>query len=215
MKRTRKTLLMIICACVLSACANLPQVPTATPTMNAEQMMQAAQETAEAMRAATETQWAIDNPSPTPTVTNTPLPPATATPAIPAIPPTATEEPLPYYRVDDSSSKVYEIGNPSNWNDFVPSMNLYIEICFKNGGSGEWNENFMVKNTAPNGYMVQPADGVRLGKSVHTGEWACFSFNGTGSHNYALKTYCPGFQLFTDTGVAMRNGYTTTCFTIH
>ena len=217
MRNTHIIILLILCTCLLSACANLPQVPTKTPTMNAEQMMQAAQETAEAMRAATETQWAIDNPSPTPTNTDTPTPEYTPTPAMPLIPPTATEEPLPYYRVSDYSSKIYEIGNPSNWSDFVPSMNLYIEICFKNGGSGEWNENFSVVCTNPNGYMVNPQrpEGVKLGKTVHTNEWACFSFNGTGSHNYALKTYCPGFQLYTDNGVAMARGYTSTCFTIH
>ena len=215
MKTSKTLILMILSVFLLGACQNIPQAPTKTPTMNAEQMMQAAQETAEAIRAATETQWAVDNPSPTPTNTDTPTPEWTPTPPIPLIPPTATEEPLPYFRVSDYSSKVYEIGNPSNYNDFVPMSNLYIEICYKNGGSGDWTENFSCRVTNPNGYMVQPQDGTRLGKTVHTGEWACFSFQGVGSYGYALKSYCPGFQLFTDSGVAMRNGYYSTCWTIH
>ncbi len=214
MKHYRSLLFFLIFAVVLSACSNIPQAPTKTPTMSAEEMLAAAQETAEALHRETETQWAIDNPSPTPTDTATPTPEFTPTPLMPLIPPTATEEPLPYYRVSDYSVHVYEVGNPSNYSNFVPSTSLYIEICYKNGGSGIWTENFTCKNTSPNGYMVQPQDPVRLGKTVGNDQWACFSFNGIGSHNYALKTYCPGFQLYTDSGVAMRNGYTTACFTI-
>ena len=215
MKTSKILILMILSAFLLGACQNIPQAPTKTPTMSAEEMMQAAEETAEAIRAATETQWAIDNPSPTPTNTDTPTPEWTPTPAIPVIPPTATEEPLPYFRVGDISVHVWEKGNPSNYNNFVPSTNLYMEVCYTNSGSGDWTEDFSCRSTQPNGYNVQPADGVRLGKTVSTGEKACFSFDGIGSYNYALKTYCPGFQLFTDSGVAMRNGYTSICFTIH
>lgn len=215
MKRIHFMFFVLAAAVIFSACSNIPQAPTKTPTMSAEQVMMAAQETAEAMKRETETQWAIDNPSPTPTDTATPTPEATPTSAIPVIPPTATEQPKAYLHIDNKSAHVWEVGNPSNWNDFVPFTDLYIEVCWQNNGSGTWTENYYAMVTNTGGANVQPRDPVYLGKTVNPDETACFSFNRIGGSNTALKTYCPVFQLYTDAGAAIRNGNNSVCFTIH
>ena len=215
MKKFRTLLILILAAVTLSACANIPIPPTKTPTMSPEEMQTAAVSTAETMRRETETQWAIDNPSPTPTETATPTPEPTATSAIPVIPPTATEQARPYYHIDDTSYRIYEIGHPENWSDFVPMSNLYVEICIKNGGSGVWNENYYMVVSNLDGANIQPRDPVYLGKDVAYGEWACFSFNEVGGTDFALKTYCPLFQMYSDLGTPIRNAFSYACFTLH
>ena len=215
MKAIKKLIFMLAAASLFSACTNVPVSPTKTPTMSPEEMMQAAQETAEALRRETETQWAIENPSPTPTDTPTPTPVYTPTSIVPLIPPTATEEPRPYLRVGYTNHTLYEVGNPSNWSDFVPLSNIYIEVCFTNEGSGTWNANYYAMCTNKAGTNIMPADQNYLGKEVHTGEKACFSFQRIASPNTALTTYCPVFQIFTDTGNPLTNGFETACFTIH
>ncbi|MBR6088695.1 MAG: hypothetical protein IKP86_02090 [Anaerolineaceae bacterium] len=213
MKFTRKLIVLLLFAVILSACSNIPQIPTKTPTMSPDELIQAAQATAEVLRRETETQWAIENPSPTPTDTATPTPEATPTSALPMIPPTATAEALPYLRVGYKNATVYKIGDPGDY-VFVPMDNLYIEICYTNDGSGTWNENYYAMCTNMSGSVITP-DGVnRLGKSVSNGQKACFSFNRQGSPNTALGTQCPGFQLYTDTGIAVRDGYISACFNI-
>ena len=214
MKAFQKIIFLLMCAGILTACANIPVAPTKTPTMSPEEMMQAAQETAEALRRETETQWAIENPSPTPTETATPTPFYTPTSYIPIIPPTATEPPRPYLRVGYTNHTVYEVGNPSNWNNFVPLSNIYIEVCFTNEGSGTWNENYFCQCTNSRGAIISPDGPVYLGKDVPTGQKACFSFQRVGSTNTGLGTYCPIFQLYTDTGAAMTNAFESACFTI-
>jgi hypothetical protein len=215
MKTLQKLIILVIFACVLSACSNVPISPTKTPTMSPEEMMQAAQETAEALRRETETQWAIENPTATPTNTPTPGPTNTPTSLVPLIPPTATEEPRPYLRVGYTTHTIYAVGDPGNWNNFVPLDNLYIEVCFTNEGSGTWNENYFCKCTNNGGAIINPDSEVYLGKTVSTGQKACFSFQRVGSPNTALTTYCPVFQIFTDTGNALTNGFESACFTIH
>ena len=214
MKRFLMLITLVVFAYVLCACSNVPQAPTKTPTMSPEELMQAAQETAEALRRETETQWAIENPSPTPTKTSTPTPIATPTSAIPRIPPTATEEPRPYLRVGNTSSLVYKIGDPGDY-DFKPIDNLYVEVCYTNEGSGTWNENYYCQCIRQGGSVILPDTANYLGKNVNTGEKACFSINRQGSYNTALGTQCSGFQLYTDTGAAMANGYLSVCWTIH
>lgn len=214
MKRIHFMFLILAAAMIFSACSNLPQEPTKTPTMSAEQVMMAAQETAEAMKRETETQWAIDNPSPTPTDTATPTPEATPTSAIPVIPPTATEEPRPMLRVGDNKSVlVFDINDRAN-TKFVPFTNLYIEICYTNEGSLTWNENYYAMCTSHKGDSIQPSEPVYLGKNVATGEKACFSFQRMGSSETALGSHCAAFQLFTDSGAQMRNGLISACWTI-
>ena len=214
MKRLKKLILILSFASILGACSNIPVAPTSTPTMSPEEMMQAAQATAEALRRETETQWAIDNPSPTPTDTATPTPEATPTKPAPAIPPTATDVPRPYLSVGYTTHTIYKIGNPSDYN-FVPLDNLYVEVCFTNEGSGIWNERYYCMCSNPNGAIISPSnEPVYLGKSVGTGEKACFSFQRIGTTEAALKTYCPVFQLYTDTGNAVRNGFESACYTI-
>lgn len=214
MNRFPMLITLIVFACVLCACSNVPQAPTKTPTMSPEELMQAAQETAEALRRETETQWAIENPSPTPTVTPTPTPLATPTSAIPMIPPTATAEPRPYLRVGDISSLVYKIGEPGNYH-FVPIDTLYVEVCFTNEGSGTWNENYYCQCVRQGGSVILPDGRNYLGKSVSTGEKACFSFNRQGSTDTALGTQCSAFQLYNDTGAGLAGGYTSVCWTIY
>ena len=201
MKRFLMLITLVVFAYALCACSNVPQAPTKTPTMSPEELMQAAQETAEALRRETETQWAIENPSPTPTDTPTPTPEATATSAIPRIPPTATEEPRPYLRVGNTSSLVYKIGDPGNY--------------YTNEGSGTWNENYYCQVVRQGGSVILPDTANYLGKTVATGEKACFSFNRQGSYNTALGNQCSAFQLYTDTGAGMANGYVSVCWTIH
>lgn len=216
MKKYRTLTILLLFAIILCACTNVPQAPTKTPTMSPDEMMTAAVSTAEAMRRETETQWAIDNPSPTPTDTATPTPEATPTSAMPVIPPTATAAARPYYHIDDTNYVVRENGNPGNYGPFVPTANLYIEVCFKNGGSGIWNENYYTMCTNSNGAFISPMnEPVYLGKTVSLGEWACFSFSGVGSTEYALKQYCPFFQMFSDVGTAITHANTYACFTIH
>ena len=215
MKSIKNLIIILLAAAFLGACSNVPLAPTKTPTMSPEEMMQAAQETAEALRRETETQWAIENPSPTPTDTATPTPVYTPTSIIPLIPPTATEEPRPYLRVGYTTHTVYEVGNPGNWNDFVPLSNIYIEVCYTNEGSGTWNENYYCMCTNKAGAVISPDDRVLLGKTVSTGQKACFSFQRIASPNTALTTYCPVFQIFTDTGNPLTNGFESACFTIH
>ena len=124
--------------------------------------------------------------------------------------------PMPIYRVGNSTFTVYEIGNPDNHDDFVPTTNLYFEICYKNVGTYAWNENFSCKITSNNGYNIQPKDDfVKLGKIVLPDEWGCFSYNGVGGTGYTLRSYCPGFQLYTDKGDEVMNGFLSQCFTIH
>ena len=215
MKKYNALMIFIVCAVILSACTNVPVAPTKTPTMSPDDMMTAAVSTAEAMRRETETQWAINNPSPTPTDTATPTPEATPTSALPMIPPTATAAAKPYYHVDDTNYIVREIGNPNNYGPFVPTNNLYIEVCYTNEGSMTWNSNFYAMCTNHKNDNIQPADGVKLGKTVETGQKACFSFQRIGASNTALGNHCVGFQLYTDSGIAMRGGYTNVCWTIH
>lgn len=213
MKKYRNMICLLLFACILCACSNIPQAPTKTPTMSPEEMQQAALGTAEAMRHATETQWAIDNPSPTPTDTATPTPEYTPTSALPMIPPTATEAPRPMLSVGYSNYTLYKIGDPTDYT-YVPLSNLYIEVCFTNEGSLSWTENYYCMCTYHNQDNIQPADPVRLGKTVNTGEKACFSFQRLGSTNTALGTHTVGFQLYTDSGAAMRNGYISFSFNI-
>ncbi len=215
MKHIHFMLLLLAAALIFSACSNIPQAPTKTPTMSAEEIMMAAQETAEAMRRETETQWAIDNPSPTPTDTATPTPEATPTSAIPQIPPTATEEPRPMLRVGANKSVTYYDINDHANTRFVPFTDLYVEICYTNEGSLTWNENYYAVCTSHKNDNIQPVDGVKLGKNVATGEKACFSFRRLGSSNTALGNHCVGFNLFTDTGAQMANGYVSACWTIY
>ena len=206
MKRFLLLTTLLVFACVLCACSNIPQAPTKTPTMSPEELMQSAQETAEALRRETETQWAIENPSPTPTDTPTPTPEPTATSAIPMIPPTATAEPLPYLRVGDISYLIYKIGDPGDYN-FVPIDRLYIEVCFPNEGSGVWNENYYCSCIRQSGSVISP-NTVYLGKSVAHGEKACFSFNREGSHDSPLGQHYADFQLYMDDGTGLAGGYT-------
>ena len=214
MKPFQRFLILSIFAFILCACTNIPQAPTKTPTMSPDDMMTAAVSTAEALRRETETQWAIDNPSPTPTDTATPTPEATPTPLMPLIPPTATEEPRPMLKVGDNKSATYwKIGDPSNY-DFVPFDNLYIEVCYPNEGSLSWNANYYCMCVDHKGDNIQPADGVKLGKTVNTGEKACFSFNRIGASNTKLGAHSVGFQLYTDSGAAIRNGYISVGWTI-
>jgi len=215
MKAYQHFLILIVFAFILCACTNIPQAPTKTPTMSPDDMMTAAVSTAEELRRETETQWAIDNPSPTPTDTATPTPEATPTPLMPLIPPTATEAPRPMLRVGDNISVNYwDINDRTNYN-FVPFTNLYIEVCYTNEGSMTWNSNFYAMCTNHKNDNIQPADGVKLGKTVETGQKACFSFQRIGASNTALGNHCVGFQLYTDSGIAMRGGYTNVCWTIH
>ena len=214
MKKLQLWIMLFVFVFVISACSNVPQVPTKTPTMSPEELMQSAQETADALRRETETQWAIENPSPTPTETPPPTPEATATSAIPMIPPTATAEPLPYLKVGYTTYTVYKIGEPGNTN-FVPMDNLYIETCFTNAGSAIWNENYYCQVVRQGGSVILPDTANYLGKNVANGEKACFSFNRQGSANTALGQQCTAFQLYTDTGAAMANGYMNVCWTIH
>ena len=214
MKKYRSLLIILLGSFIIAACSNVPQAPTKTPTMSAEEIMQAAQSTAESLRRETETQWAIENPSPTPTDTPTATPIFTPTSAIPLIPPTATAEPLPYFRVGHTSYTVYKVGDPGDTN-YVPMDNLYIEVCYTNEGSAIWNENYSCRCTSLGGSNIQPADGTRLGKSVSTGEKACFSFQRQGSPDTALGNHCSGFQLFSDNGTAISGGYVSACFTIY
>ena len=207
MKDYKKLLTLLLFAIILSACSNIPQAPTKTPTMSAEEIMQAAQSTAEALRRETETQWAIENPSPTPTDTPTPTPLYTPTSALPIIPPTATEPPRPMLKVGDNKSGVYwKKSDPSDYN-IVPFDDLYVEVCYPNEGSLSWNENYYVMCVDHKNDIIQPSDGVRLGKTVNTGEKACFSFNRIGSSETLLGLHTVGFQLYTDSGAAMNNGY--------
>ena len=215
MKKYRTLAVLFLFALILCACTNVPQSPTKTPTMSADDMMTAAVSTAEALRRETETQWAINNPSPTPTDTATPTPEATPTSAMPLIPPTATAAAKPYYHIDDTNYVIREIGNPANYGPFVPRANLYIEVCFKNGGSGIWNERYYAMCTNNARANVSPMnEPVYLGKSVADGEWACFSFQSVGSTEYALGSYCPFFQMYSDVGVAISKANTYACFTI-
>ncbi len=215
MKRIHFIILFLAAAMIFSACSNIPQAPTATPTMSAEEIMIAAQETAEAMRRETETQWAIENPSPTPTETPPPTPEPTATSAIPQIPPTATEEPRPMLRVGENKSvTLYDKDDHTNYT-FVPFTNLYIEICYTNEGSLAWNENYYAMCTSHKGDTIFPNEPVRVGKTVNTGEKACFSFERVGASNTALGNHCATFQLYTDGGAAMRNGAVSACWTIN
>ncbi len=214
MKDYKKLLTLLLFAIILSACSNIPQAPTKTPTMSAEEIMQAAQSTAEALRRETETQWAIENPSPTPTDTPTPTPLYTPTSALPLIPPTATDEPLPYLRVGKTSYTIFNIGDRDNYN-FVPMDKLYIEVCYPNEGSGTWNENYFCQCTNMAGSLISPDGPVRLGKTVSTGEKACFSFNREGSPNTALGQHYADFQLYTDAGTPLSGGYTRVYWTIH
>ncbi len=214
MKKYRSLMIIVFFAVLLSACTNLPVVPTKTPTMSADELMLAAQATAEELHRETETQWAIDNPSPTPTDTATPTPEATPTSMMPLIPPTATEKPLPYYHIDDTSALVYEHGNPGNYGPFVPRNDLYVEVCFKNGGSGVWNEGYYAQVASLDGSNIQPREPVRLGRTVSNGEWACFSFTQVGGTDFSLRRYCPGFQLYSDAGVRIAGGFVYACWTI-
>ncbi|MBQ6508808.1 MAG: hypothetical protein IJI07_04970 [Flexilinea sp.] len=215
MKKYRTLAVLFLFALILCACTNVPQSPTKTPTMNADDMMTAAVSTAEALRRETETQWAIDNPSPTPTDTATPTPESTPTSAMPLIPPTATAAAKPYYHIDDTNYVIREIGNPGNYGPFVPKASLYIEVCFKNGGSGIWNERYYAMCTNNARANISPMnEPVYLGKSVADGEWACFSFQSIGSTEYGLGSYCPFFQMYSDVGVAISKANTYACFTI-
>ena len=215
MKTYQRLIILSLFAFILSACANIPQAPTKTPTMSADQQMTAAVSTVEALHWQTETQRAIDNPSPTPTDTATPTPEATPTSALPLIPPTATEKPLPYYNIDNKSSLVYKVGDRSTAAnpDFVPHDTLYVEICYQNNGSATWTANFHCACTNGGGGVFSPAD-VMLNREVKTGEWACFSFqqfNGS----QALGPHTAVFQLYNDMGSAVRNGNNYAYWNIH
>ena len=215
MRRTTTILIFAIIAMLLCGCQNLPQDPTKTPTMSPEELMAAAQETAEAQAAATQTQWAMDNPSPTPTNTETPTPEATQTAAVPLIPPTATEAPLPYYSVGNKSVTVYPVGNPSDSSyDWVPLDALYIEVCYQNAGSGVWNTSYRCVCTSGGGTTILPQE-VYLGKTVSNGEYACFSFQASPNANQSLGSRCPSFALYTDAGVVITDGYASVCWNIH
>lgn len=213
MKRLNSVVFLVLFACILCACSNIPQVPTKTPTMSPEEMQQAAVGTAEALRRETETQWAIENPSPTPTDTATPTPEATPTSPLPQIPPTATAEPRPMLSVGYTNYTLYKIGDPGDY-VYTPLDNLYIEVCFTNEGSLSWNENYYALCTNTGGNNIQPLEAVRLNKTVNTGEKACFSFQRIGSTETALGSHYAGFQLYTDGGAAMRNGYISVGWTI-
>ena len=85
---------------------------------------------------------------------------------------------------------------------------------FKRAVSGVWNEGYYVQCTNLAGANIQPRDPVRLGRTVSNGEWACFSFNNVGGTDFRLGSYTPGFQLYSDTGAAIRGGYVTAYWVI-
>lgn len=214
MKQAKLFFLFLFLPLVFTACQNIPQNPTATPTYSEEELMQFAQQTAEIIAQQTETQYAIENPSPTPLPTDTPTPEPTATSAVLRLPPTATEAARNYYSMGEKSSRVYEVGNPSDYSArFVPQARLYIEICYQNAGSGTWTPNFYAQVTNQSGAGVDPAT-VYLGKSVGTDEWACFSFNSYNAEQ-SLGTHCPSFWLYNEQGQQVVNGDHSVCWTIY
>lgn len=214
MKKIWMTVIFVfLSAAFVGGCSNMPVTVTKTPTMTDEEMIASAKETAEALLALTQTQYAIDNPSPTPTDTATPTPEYTATSTVPAIPPTATEAPLPYYSVKNKSSKVFKIGDPGNGtNTFVPMDTLYVEVCWMNSGSATWTADYRAAVTNQGGGGINPAE-VYLGKEVPTGEWACFSFQNYNAEQ-SLGQHCPSFQLYNELFQPITNGYNSVCWTI-
>lgn len=212
----QKMMMLGIClllAVVLGGCSNLPVTVTKTPTMTDEEMIEAAKSTADALLALTQTQYALDNPSPTPTDTATPTPEYTATSTIPAIPPTATEEPRPFYSIKSKSSKVYKIGDPSNpTNTFVPMDTLYVEVCWMNSGTATWKSDYRASVVNQGGAGINPVE-VYLGKEVPPDQWACFSFQNYNPEQ-SLGQHCPTFQLYNELYQPINNGFNSVCWTI-
>ncbi len=204
-------LILVFVALFAAGCKNIPQDPTNTPTMSEEEMMQAAQETAAAILSLTQTQDAILNPSPTPEPTATPEPPATATSALPAIPPTATQETLPYYSVGNKSCLVKQVGGGSQA-AYVPFDKLYIEVCYENQGSGTWDANFACQVTKNDGGSTSP-ERVLLNKTVTNGQKACFSFN-QNMAGHELGSHYSTFALTDSSGNILTNGYQSCYWTV-
>ncbi len=211
-KRMNRLFTMLIFAALLfSGCRNIPHDPTKTPTMSEAEMMQAAQETASVILAMTQTQDAILHPSATPLPTDTPTPAFTATSPLPAIPPTATKETLPYYSVGNKSCYVQQKGGGVQ-SAYVPFDQLYLEVCYENQGSGTWNQNFSCKVIVNDGGSTSPQS-VLLGKTVSNGQKACFSFN-QNMAGHELGSHYSQFALTDDSGNILTNGYQSCYWTV-
>ncbi len=204
-------LILVFFALFAAGCQHVPQDPTNTPTMSEEELMQAAQETAQAILSITQTEDALRNPSPTPEPTATEPPPATATSALPAMPPTATKETLPYYSVGNKSCLVKQIGGGSQA-AYVPFDKLYLEVCYENQGSGTWDANFYAQVTRNDGGSTNP-ERVLLNKTVSNGQKACFSFN-QGMAGHELGDHYSTFALTDSNGAILTNGYQSCYWTV-
>ncbi len=199
----RIILCLILVGIMLAGCTNIPQKPTATPTMSEAEMIQAAEATALAAMSMTQTQDAILNPSATPEPTATEPPPPPPTMAAPVIPPTSTVESKPYLSVGNKSCYIKNLSGDQG--HIVPYDKLYLEICFTNQGSGTWTAGYYAQVTVNDGGNTSPLS-VPLGKNIGPGEKACFSFN-QNMAGYELGNHASTFALTTDGGAIMTNGY--------
>lgn len=203
--------ILIFLTLIGTGCSNIPQAPTATPTMSEAEMIQAAEETAMAVFSMTQTQDALMNPSATPEPTETAAPLIPPTIPAPVIPPTVTAEAKPYLSVGYKNCYISKDGVEGyKW---VPYDRLYIEVCFTNDGSGTWNQNYFAQVTLNDGGNTSPPS-VLLGKNVAPGEKACFSFN-QNMAGYELGQHQSVFALTTDSGAILNEGYIGCYWTVY
>ena len=123
---------------------------------------------------------------------------------------------VPDFLIVRKTSYVGKIGDTdhSSKKDFVPTDELYLEVCYLNSGYLSWNKDYTCKVLSPGGVVVIPQS-VALGKVVQPGEWGCFSFRKPPSANTALGTHCSSFQLFSDNGYSILNGDNSVCWDVY
>ncbi len=187
----KRMILLFLSAGLLTACQNLPQEPTKTPTLSAEQLNATAQESV----FQTQTQDAFLNPSATPEPTSTSTPTVVPTIPVAAVPPTAT---LPYLSIGNSNCTV-------NGNTYVPHDSFSMEVCFQNTGAAVWNTNYYCEVTRNDGGGTNPPI-VHLMNDVPNGKYGCCDFNQSMAGD-ALGKHYSTFALVNDQGSIMANGY--------
>lgn len=197
---------LILAALIFTGCT--AATPTPAPTIDPATLVAQAVQTL----AAQMTQEAINNPSPTPTATQTPIPPTetpippTATPALPTNTPTLAATQAPAFSAKFLTASTF----PENRYTYVPNERFSVAIRFLNNGTSTWEPGYTLKISGFEGEITVQQEAT-LDKSFAPGDAAEFDLWAYGSET--LGTHVWYFQLYSTSGAAIPGGYAVFSYT--
>ncbi len=167
------------------------------------------------------TEQALNNPSPTPTLTattaptDTPVPPTatftttpTATPAEPTLTPTATATTAPAISAKFLSAGAF----PQNKTLRVPNEKFSLAIRYLNTGTSAWGPGYRLKLVGFKGVATVQLE-AELGQTIAPGQPVEFDLWAFGSETLGLHIWY--FQLFTPQGIPVPGGAASYSYTSH